>query len=229
MIQFSWSHFHDLQLWNHSHTWGGWEFELLALGCSRKPNHNDHHHRRLRMGCSGGVPWDSSTHKGGDTQSPPFPHCNALHCTRIYTPLLLLLNGPFLRKKFCSVHFLRYWVTRSSILVDIQSKNISWYWLKNLTHSNQHQHLLTTAMDIDVKMWRKYADNWYPCDHITAMKGYQQWPRNNALSITMTINPSLRMQMPLILTLTSDTTICGQYPFMEAPWWSQRHQLLSCL
>ena len=37
MIQFSWSHFHDLQLWNHSHTWGGWEFELLALGCSRKP------------------------------------------------------------------------------------------------------------------------------------------------------------------------------------------------
>ena len=38
-------------------------------------------------------PWDSSTHKGGDTQSPPFPHCNALHCTRIYTPLLLLLNA----------------------------------------------------------------------------------------------------------------------------------------
>ena len=182
MIQFSWSHFHDLQLWNHSHTWGGWEFELLALGCSRKPLlHMSKSQRSSSPASTHGVqrrsPPGTHPHTREETHRAPLFH-TAMHCTalgyiRPSSSSSMHCNGPFLRKKFCSVHFLRYWVTRSSILVDIQSKNISWYWLKNLTHSNQHQHLLTTAMDIDVKMWRKYADNWYPCDHITAMKGYQ--------------------------------------------------------
>ena len=159
MIQFSWSHFHDLQLWNHSHTWGGWEFELLALGCSRKPNHNDHHHRRLRMGCSGGVPWDSSTHKGGRHTEPPF---STLQCTALHSDIYAPPPPPQWTFPSKKVLFRSLPEVLGDQIVDFSGHSEQEYLLilaENPTHSNQHQHLLTTAMDTDVKMWHNYADN----------------------------------------------------------------------
>ena len=51
-------------------------------------------------------PWDSSTHKGGDTQSPPFPHCNALHWDIYQTSPATPTPPPHRCTHFCTVPLL---------------------------------------------------------------------------------------------------------------------------